>query len=229
MQATSNWFEVQPTYYWLYVRARRRQHVTDDPRPPRDYSWAPFAPGHEVTLQHGAYSERKLAPLAAEIEQRWRRESTWPTYLADPMYDDAVTTAARAQATYELLFAFVAGRDIGEAMTEQLHEEVQETAGRGQPRRRVTSARRTSNALQLLFKAEAAAARARAEIGFSPVSRAKLSRDMTATAVQANLATLQSAGAELVRKARDRGLLADTSSTSPAAVDGQLGDEEGTE
>jgi hypothetical protein len=35
-----------------------------DYRPPRGYSWAPFEDGNEAGVRHGAFSERKVRPLA---------------------------------------------------------------------------------------------------------------------------------------------------------------------
>jgi hypothetical protein len=35
--------------------------------PARNYSWTPFEPGHEISLRHGAYSKRKVDPLAGEL------------------------------------------------------------------------------------------------------------------------------------------------------------------
>jgi hypothetical protein len=33
----------------------------------RGYSWPPFEPGHTLSTRHGAYSPRRVEPLAAEL------------------------------------------------------------------------------------------------------------------------------------------------------------------
>jgi hypothetical protein len=35
--------------------------------PARGYSWKPFAEGHSVSTRHGAWSERRVSPLAQEL------------------------------------------------------------------------------------------------------------------------------------------------------------------
>jgi hypothetical protein len=39
----------------------------DDLRPPRGYSWPTATAGNVIALKHGAWSERKVAPLAARL------------------------------------------------------------------------------------------------------------------------------------------------------------------
>jgi len=36
-------------------------------RPARGYSWPPFEKDNEVGLRHGAFSKRKIEPVAAEL------------------------------------------------------------------------------------------------------------------------------------------------------------------
>ena len=66
-----------------------------DYRPPRGYKWAPFQPGHTLTLTHGARSPRVLEPLAASFIES---VSESVTYLGDPSYRPAVERWAVAEA-----------------------------------------------------------------------------------------------------------------------------------
>jgi hypothetical protein len=46
----------------------RREREGRSPAPgARGYSWAPFAEGHTVSTRHGAFSERRVHPLAVEL------------------------------------------------------------------------------------------------------------------------------------------------------------------
>jgi hypothetical protein len=73
----------------------------------------PFAPGHLVSLKHGANSLRLVGPLAESIaaEQIERRDC--PASLRDPSYASAVAAWAHAEAECRLLRAEAgpAGRD----------------------------------------------------------------------------------------------------------------------
>lgn len=194
--------------------------------PARGYSWEPFQPGHEVTVQHGAESPRKVGPLAVEIEQQARASSAWPAFLDDPAYGAAVGAWARAEAVVQLLWAYLAERDLVAALDELTTENSEETRQRGGPTKRVTTTRRTRSALDAWHRAEVAAANHRKALGLDPLSRAKLGKDVAVTAVQAGIAQLQSDGAELVARARAAGALTDTPTEPGAPVSGQHSPEE---
>lgn len=72
-------------------------------------SWQrpPFAPGHLLSLHHGAWSERTVAPRAREIVEDLlafaRQDGTTVAYLLDPSYGLAVRAWAQACARCDLL------------------------------------------------------------------------------------------------------------------------------
>ncbi len=72
----------------------------------RGYSWPPFEKGHTRTLQHGAYSERMVGPLAEELEADLDEVAPW---TARPAFASARRRRCRALAVAELLW-----RDIVE-------------------------------------------------------------------------------------------------------------------
>jgi hypothetical protein len=66
--------------------------------PRRGYSWAPFQVGNEVRLRHGARSERRVDPVAAELVEALLADR--PDLAA---YPEAVWGWARAEARCLLL------------------------------------------------------------------------------------------------------------------------------
>lgn len=126
------------------------EHV---PKPARKYSWPPFEPGHTLSLRHGAYSPRKVDPLAEELAEKAREAAL---YLSDPGYSAAVWAWARAEARVQLLTEWVDEHGLLDA--------------EGRPRA----------AADLLIRCERLAAEGRARLGLDPLSRARLGRDVTA-------------------------------------------------
>lgn len=70
----------------------------------RGYVWETFRPGNFVALRHGLYSERVLAPLAAQLAEHVL--SARPD-LAAPQWQPAVSAWARAEVRAMLAFAAI--------------------------------------------------------------------------------------------------------------------------
>lgn len=140
-----------------------------DPKPAGWWRWAPFEPGNQAALRHGAWSPRLVDPVAAEIVERMRADATEPgspvAYLADPTYAASVAAWARVEARIQLLTEYLsgAGGDL-------------DAEGAVRP------------AADLLTRLEGQAEKARARLGLDPLSRARLGRDVTAS--QMDLARL---------------------------------------
>lgn len=145
----------------------------------------PFQPGHELTLQHGAYSPRKVDPLAAElVDQVLADPSTG--YLQAAVWRPALWAWARAEAQVQLL-------------TEYLAKAAQATGdGIGDLDRESVRA-----AYLLLHRAETRATTGRTRLGLDPLSAARLGRDKTAAALDA--AQLMAKLAEEERRTRAEG------------------------
>lgn len=154
----------------------------DDERPARGYSWPPFTPGHELSTVHGAYSPRKVDPLARELVD---------LVLADPgcvhaqagHYRPALWAWARAEAQVQLLTEYLTKR--GEATGDGIGDLDDE---------------RVRSAYLLLHRAEARATTQRTRLGLDPLSAARLGRDRAAASV--DMARVM---AELERRDRARG------------------------
>lgn len=145
-------------------------------RPPRP----PFEPGNELSTRHGAYSPRKVEPLA---------ETFVDVVLADEgaahvharLYRPALWAWARAEAQVQLLTEYLA--KAGEVSEDGVGDLDQEAV---------------RAAYLLLHRAEARAMSGRSRLGLDPLSRARLGKDVAAG--QLDTARLM---AELER--RDRG------------------------
>jgi hypothetical protein len=124
--------------------------------PARAYSWPPFAPGNTVALHHGAYSPRKVDPLAAELVEQ---AIAVTDYLAEPAYRPALWAWGRAEARVQLLEEWLAEHG-------QLDDD-------GKPR----------PATELLEKLERRAAAERVQLGLTPLARARLGRNVAAAHV----------------------------------------------
>lgn len=120
----------------------------------------PFEPGNEVAVSHGAYSPRKVAPLAQELVAAVLADSSLP-YVSAHAYRPAVWAWARAEAQTQLL-------------TEYLEAKGAETAdGVGD-----LDDERVRSAYLLLHRAEARATTGRTRLGLDPLSRARLGKDV---------------------------------------------------
>lgn len=138
--------------------------------PARGYSWEPFKPGHFKSKKHGAYSDRVIVPLAAEIANA---VCLARPDLQAPELQPAVLAYARTEAQLEVLTAYVDEhgpfKDDGEISAAEKHR----------------------------LRIDTQAANHRARLGLDPLSRAKLGRDVAATQVDiAELLTKQREAAE---------------------------------
>jgi len=173
----------------------------------------PFEPGNAVAETHGSRSERRVAPLAAEIERTARADPSWPDYLQDAGYAAAVHAWCRSEAVIALLWEYVGEQDLSEWLADTSREESTEDQGKGTSTR-TTTARRQGSALEALRRWESIAGNRRRDLGLDPTSRAKFARDRAVTTAVANrLHDLAATGAGLVAAARERGALSATQST----------------
>lgn len=114
-------------------------------------------PGNELALQHGVYSERRLAPIvAALVEERLADDAT--PYLRQPAYRAALTAWARQEARVLLLDAW-------------LQRHLDETDG-------CVGCKACEPKADQLLRFEKSAATQRGRLGLDPLSRARLGRDV---------------------------------------------------
>lgn len=124
----------------------------------------PFQPGHELSTRHGAYSPRRVDPIATEMVELVDNDPavSWLTAADRP----ALWAWARAEAQTQLLTEYLeqAGQASGDGVGDLEDERVRA-------------------AYLLLHRAEARALSGRARLGLDPLSRARLGRDVAAARI----------------------------------------------
>lgn len=156
-------------------------------QPARGYRWAPFAPGHELSVKHGARSPRLVARRATEMVE----QGDLPTFVQLvegplPWLRDgdawAVTSWQRSEARVTLVQEYLDTVGVVDA-----------------------EGRLRESTFALLARMERAAADCRDRLGLDPTSRVRLLRD-TASAAHSHAATSAlekvAAAGRATRKAR---------------------------
>jgi hypothetical protein len=123
----------------------------------------PFKPGHELSIQHGAWSPRKVDPLAQEVVAMVLADPA-NGHAAQPRHRFALWAFARAEAQCQLLTEYLmkAGEDADNGLGD-------------------LDSDRVRTAYLLLHRAEARATTQRTRLGLDPLSAARLGRDRAAT------------------------------------------------
>lgn len=116
-------------------------------------------PGHELSTRHGAYSPRKVDPLAREIVEAILEDPTTPMHVTAAAYRLELWALGRAEARVQLL-------------TEWLDEVAGDRLVAPPGSHRVKAANLE------LHRAETRAASARSRLGLTPVSAAKLGKNV---------------------------------------------------
>jgi hypothetical protein len=145
----------------------------------------PFEDGNDVALRHGAYSPRRVDPLASELVEaevaRASVEGSATSYLAEPSYRPALWAWGRAEARCQLIV-----------------EWLEDKASIG-----IDSDGEELGALRALARFEQRAMAMRSRLGLDPLSRARLGRDVAAGSV--DMAKLMERLAEAERAAEAAG------------------------
>lgn len=149
-----------------------------DWRPTRGYSWEQAKPGNFLALRHGAYSPRKVDPLAKEIEEALL--GSGPQFLTDPSYAPALWALARSEARIQLLSEYLEEHGL-------LEED-------GRPRA----------AVDAVYKFERLASEQRARLGLDPLSRVRIERDLAGGARDFNIAQAMAEGRRIREAAEAR-------------------------
>lgn len=123
--------------------------------PARGYSWEPFVAANFAAKRHGAYSERVITPLAAEIANA---VCAARPDLQAPEMQPAVLAYARTEAQLEVLTAYV-----------DLHGAIDDNTGE------------PSGAEKYRLRIDTQAANHRSRLGLDPLSKARLGKDIAST------------------------------------------------
>lgn len=122
--------------------------------PARGYKWEPFQPGHQISRRHGAFAADVEDAAVALVDELLDVPSA--AYLADPVYRPSLRSWAVAEVRCRRLATWIAARG-------ELDKD-------GSPR----------PALEALRTWETRASNERDRLGLSPLSRARLGRDVAA-------------------------------------------------
>jgi len=146
--------------------------------PARGYRWEPFQPGHEITMRHGAHSERRWRPIADRLAATLVDAAPWATR---PAYAPTVAAWCRVEAQLHLVTAWL--------------DEVGPLDDDGVPRPATTLATTLETRAQAL----------RAELGLSPLALARLTAALSAApgADDDGLAKLRAEGAAILAARAD--------------------------
>jgi hypothetical protein len=155
--------------------------------PARGYSWPPFQPGHTMSVVHGAWSERAVGPRADAIATAVLEDADFPDHVRSPVFRMSLAAWARAEAVASLLYDYLVTLGPEAMMTPRL-------AGTRAP-------------ADLWRAADAHAAKLRSELGLSPVSYAKIAKDLglAGRAAEDALERMAKAGRE-IRERREADL-----------------------
>ena len=164
----------------------------------------PFAPGNTLSpTTHGAYSPRKVEPLAREFVELLLADEHTPAHVKAAAYRAELWALGRAEAQVQLLSEYLAARA--------------EAAGDGIGDLTSESVR---SAYLLLHRAESRAASSRSRLGLTPVSAARLGKHVAqGAAAQADVATAMAMLHRLEQEGRlPAGASGDGGSASVGAV-----------
>ncbi|WP_460990450.1 hypothetical protein [Sinomonas soli] len=135
--------------------------------------------------------------MAEAIESRARAMPDWPPHLSgSTRYDDEVRAWAFAEATCQRLREYLADQDPVDMLTE-LDETDETVQVREFGSRRRSRTRRVQSGLEMLRRFETLAGNRRAALGLTPVTAARVARDL----MQAR----RSAGPDLAEAWREAG------------------------
>jgi hypothetical protein len=145
----------------------------------------PFEPGNQVAARHGAYSPRKVDPLAKTFVDLVLEDPA-VVQLRAPHWRPALWAWARAEASVQLLTEYLTAQG-GEDGVGDLDQE------------------RIRSAYLLLHRAESRASTCRSRLGLDPLSAARLGRDRASEAVDTARYMQELARAEAAQQQAEAG------------------------
>jgi hypothetical protein len=154
--------------------------AANDWAPEFDGQRPPFPPGHEMSLVHGARSERKVGPLAVQLAQDLLTDPDVPPHIREPMFAAAVQAWARAEAVVRLLWQWLEERDVMAGLTAAATTTEEETQSGGKTNRKSVT-RTVASVIDTLRRYEVHAANLRSKLGLDPASAARVGRDLALT------------------------------------------------
>ena len=139
-------------------------------------------PGSKLRLTHGGKDPERIAEVSAQILTALLNSPDCPQWLHDTSYNYELLAWSEAEARVRLMRTWINEHGIVQGMTEvTVSEEVETSSGDKSTVTRVLNAQKISGMFSELHKAETLAAGRRAALGLTPVSRARLGKDLAAS------------------------------------------------
>lgn len=95
------------------VSTRRDGTPAAEPQAARGYSWAPFQPGHTLTVRHGTRSQRLVAERAEQVRAQLLEAHE---FLGEPIFAEALERYCRVEARARMLDEYVVEKAISEGV-----------------------------------------------------------------------------------------------------------------
>jgi hypothetical protein len=139
-------------------------------------------PGSKINRTHGGTDPERISAVSAQILTALLNSPDCPQWLHDTSYNWELLAWSEAEARVTLMRAWLNEHGIVRGMTEvTVSEEVETSSGDKSTVTRVLNAEKIDGMFNSLHKAETLAANRRAALGLTPVSRARLGKDLAAS------------------------------------------------
>ena len=134
--------------------------------------------GNKLQLTHGAKDPERVGEIAGALMEALLNDPATDDYLRQPVMAYEVLAWAHAEAQARLMRDWLDASGLSAAMTETVLSAEEETPlGGGRLSRKATS-RKAASLMSELHKAETRAANRRIQLGLTPMSRARLGKDI---------------------------------------------------
>lgn len=159
----------------------------------------PLRPGHEASVTSGAYSPRRVGPLAARIREELLAGEDCPGWLHEERFAAGLAAWSEAEAMVVLIREWLDTQDLDEALSEITTADEDETRPAPGGMRRTVRQRRRTPALEALAKWMTRAQSLRNDLGLTPKAYAAMARDVSLTrrAQEDAIERLGTAGAQI--------------------------------
>ncbi len=142
----------------------------------------PFEAGHQLSVRHGAYSERMRGPVAEQLASDLLADPEAPEYLRQPRWRYALRAWSYAEADLLLLQArrdeLIRQEGPDEPLVEETDLEESESRPAMGSLSRVSRQRQRESLQRALDRADSKARGLRADLGLSPAAAGRLGRDL---------------------------------------------------
>ena len=137
--------------------------------------------GNKLQLTHGAKDPERVGEIAGALMEALLNDPATDDYLRQPVMAYEVLAWAHAEAQARLMRDWLDASGLSAAMTETVLSTEEETPlGGGRLSRKATS-RKAASLMSELHKAEVRAANRRIQLGLTPMSRARLGKDIASS------------------------------------------------